>query len=110
MNNQRTKRMIFIALAAAINILGGTLAFSLRLPIYLDMIGTLFVAVVFGPLAAMATGAISALVNGMYDVYAIYFMPVALIAGWIAGTIYRSRPARWTTRTPLDVLYFTDPA
>ncbi len=100
---------MFGALAAAINILGGILAFGLRLPIYLDMIGTLFVAVALGPGAAVATAVISALVNGMYDIYAVYFMPVALIGGWIAGMIFKWRPAHWTKKTPLE-LYFIAPS
>lgn len=110
MNRQGTRKLVFVALVAAINILGGMLAFGFKLPIYLDMIGTLFVAVTLGPVYAMATAAISALINGMYDVYAIYFMPVALLGGLIAGRIYRRRPSHWTARTPLDALTFTAPS
>ena len=39
-----TTAVCFLALAAALNLVGGFIALSLRLPIYLDSIGTMLAA------------------------------------------------------------------
>lgn len=49
MKNSSIRIISFMAIAIAINYIGANIALFLRLPIYLDMIGTLLVAVVFGP-------------------------------------------------------------
>ena len=40
MNTNRTLKLTTLALCGVINILGGTIALLLRLPVYLDSIGT----------------------------------------------------------------------
>ena len=49
MKNSSIRIISFLAIAIAIIYIGANIALFLRLPIYLDMIGTLLVAVVFGP-------------------------------------------------------------
>ena len=49
----------------AINIIGAFIALGLRLPIYLDSVGTIFIACVLGPKYAVATGVLGSLVSGM---------------------------------------------
>jgi energy-coupling factor transport system substrate-specific component len=44
-----TRTITIVALALALNYVGGTIALFLRLPIYLDTIGTIFAAVLLGP-------------------------------------------------------------
>ena len=38
-----------IALAVVLNLIGGQIALMLKLPIYLDSMGTMFIAAVYGP-------------------------------------------------------------
>ena len=54
MNTNRTLKLTTLALCGVINILGGTIALLLRLPVYLDSIGTVLAAALFGPAAGGA--------------------------------------------------------
>ena len=82
MNANRTLKLTTLALCGVINILGGTIALLLRLPVYLDSIGTVLAAALFGPVAGLVPGLISGLISGMTsDVYAFYYIPVQLILG-----------------------------
>ena len=82
MNTNRTLKLTTLALCGVINILGGTIALLLRLPVYLDSIGTVLAAALFGPAAGLVPGLISGLISGMTsDVYAFYYIPVQLTAG-----------------------------
>ena len=73
MNTNRTLKLTTLALCGVINILGGTIALLLRLPVYLDSMGL-----------------ISGLISGMTsDVYAFYYIPVQLVIGLVAGLVFR---------------------
>lgn len=52
MNTNRTLKLTTLALCGVINILGGTIALLLRLPVYLDSIGTVLAAALFDLLQA----------------------------------------------------------
>lgn len=87
-----TIKITIIALAAVINVVGGQFALSLKLPIYLDMIGTIFVAKLLGPFYGLLPGLLSGLILGIsVDIYALYFLPVQIITGFIAGLIFRTK-------------------
>ncbi|MBO5292106.1 MAG: ECF transporter S component [Lachnospiraceae bacterium] len=82
--------LCFLALAAGINYIGGTLALLLRLPVYLDTIGTLLASILLGPFAGMVPGLLSGLISGFTsDIYALYYIPVQLITGFLAGIVSR---------------------
>ena len=88
MNTNRTLKLTTLALCGVINILGGTIALLLRLPVYLDSIGTVLAAALFGPAAGLVPGLISGLISGMTsDVYAFYYIPVQLVI--VAGLVFR---------------------
>ena len=91
MNANRTLKLTTLALCGVINILGGTVALLLRLPVYLDSIGTVLAAALFGPVAGLVPGLISGMTS---DVYAFYYIPVQLILGLVAGLVFRKlRPS-----------------
>lgn len=85
--NSTTKKITMVAMAIAINIAGAWIALMLKLPIYLDSVGTIMSGMVFGPKYGMLAGIVTALVNGTYDSYAIYFMPVQMVLGFLAGVL-----------------------
>jgi hypothetical protein len=79
--------------AMAINIVLGTaVASALKVPIYLDSIGTILVAALCGPLAGAATGMLTNLVwtylapPPFGSPYAAPFAVVAAVVGLLAGT------------------------
>ncbi len=58
-----TRTIVLIPIAIAINIvLGQTVGAALKIPIYLDSIGTILVGVLAGPIAGALTGALSNLI------------------------------------------------
>ena len=65
MTKSPARLISFISIAIAINLVGANLALFLRLPIYLDTIGTLLIAVILGPWYAASTAFLSALINWM---------------------------------------------
>lgn len=81
---------IMIPIGVAINYIGGIIASSLSLPIYLDSIGTVIVAAIMGPWVGAASGAlyniVSSLINGniMASMFAICNIGSGLIVGYMA--------------------------
>jgi hypothetical protein len=104
MGGQFSTRVItLMPVAIAINIvLGYTVQSVLKLPIYLDSIGTILVGVLAGPLAGALTGILSNLIwqyapgigGGTIGPFAITAGVIGLLAGiWGRLGVYRSRPA-----------------
>lgn len=101
-----TRVIVLMPVAIAINIvLGYTIQTVLHLPIYMDSIGTIFVGVLAGPLAGLATGVLTNLIwqyapvigGGTIGPFAITAGVIGLLAGlWGYLGVYRSRPASGT--------------
>ena len=73
-------QLCVIALAAVMNIVGGQIALVLKLPIYLDCIGTIMTGALLGPVAGLFPNLIGGLVMGFTtDIYSLFFMPVGMI-------------------------------
>ena len=99
-----TRVIVLIPIAIAINIiLGQTVAAALKIPIYLDSIGTILVAVLAGPIAGAVTGGLANLIwtyvlpAPFHSDYAAPFFIVAVEIGLLAGVFgrlgfFRSRP------------------
>ncbi|MGT2828292.1 ECF transporter S component [Streptococcus hillyeri] len=88
----KTHLLTFMAMAIALNIVGANIALFLKLPIYLDTIGTLLMAVAFGPWLGVGTATISALINWMTtDIFSLYFAPVAIIVALMAGFLIKNQ-------------------
>ena len=92
-----TYKICIIAFAICINLVGGQIALFLKLPIYLDSIGTVFIASTLGPVYGMLPNVISGLFMGMtVDVYSLYYAPVGIILGLVTGLVYRKyKPEKW---------------
>src|SRR5690349_9973399 len=99
-----TRTIVLIPIAIAINIiLGQTVATALKLPVYLDSIGTILVGVLAGPIAGALTGGLANLIwtyvlpAPFHSDYAAPFFIVAVEIGLLAGVFgrfgfFRSRP------------------
>lgn len=85
-----TQTLILIPMAVALNMALGQLVTTLHLPIFLDSIGTLLVAVLCGPLLAMITGGLTNLIWGLIASPTVaFFAPVAMVIGLTAGLLAR---------------------
>ena len=62
-------QVCFIALSAVINIIGGNLALVLRLPIYLDSIGTFLASALLGPVGGVLAGVVSGVISAIDCLY-----------------------------------------
>ena len=82
-----TLTLALIPFAIAINIAIGQIVVLLKLPIYLDSIGTVLVGMLAGPLAGLLTGALSNLIWGLSGLNPTYtpFFYVAAVIGLLAG-------------------------
>lgn len=81
-----TMTLVLIPVAIAINIVIGQIVGLLKLPVYLDSIGTVLVAVIAGPWAGALTGILSNIIWGVtVDPNALPWFPVAGAIGLVAG-------------------------
>ena len=91
-----TRTLVLMPVAMALNIVLGTaVASALKIPIYLDSIGTILVAALAGPLAGAATGFLTNVIwtyapAPFGSPFAAPFAVVAVVVGLLAGTF-----ARW---------------
>ena len=81
------RKLIYVALALALNWVGAFIALSLRLPIYLDTLGTVLAAILFGPLYGAGVALGSALINQLSDPMALFYAPVGILVGILTGLL-----------------------
>jgi hypothetical protein len=105
--------LALIPMAIAINIAVGQLVAVLKLPVYLDSIGTVLVGALIGPWVALITGALSNIIWTLLGINppAIWFAPVAAVIGVIAGFAGRAgvfqRPSpRWLSALIVGIFLF----
>lgn len=90
--------LAFMVICIAINMVAGQAASMLKLPIFLDSIGTVLCAILAGPWMAVATGLLTNLLWGLLTgPIATAFAPVAMMIGLSAGLLAR---AGWFNNLP----------
>ncbi len=80
-----TMTWVLIPVAIAINIAIGQIVVLLKLPVFLDSIGTVLVGIICGPWAGALTGALSNTIWGLFNPDSLPWWPVALFIGLVAG-------------------------
>ncbi len=86
----KTNRLVIMSICIGINVIGSLIALSLKLPIFLDTIGTFMVAFLFGPIAGIITGALTYITTSLtFDPIAIYFVPSQIVVGLLGGILYK---------------------
>src|SRR6516225_6507628 len=105
MSVSTTRTLVLMPVAIALNIaLGSTVQQVLKLPIYLDSVGTIITGVLAGPIAGLATGALTDLIwayvlppplaaptAGPFAITAAVIGLLAGLWGWLG--LFRSRRA-----------------
>ena len=83
-----TRVIVLIPIAIAINIAVGQIVVLLKLPVFLDSIGTVLVAILAGPLAGALTGTLANIIWGaLTNPESLFYAPVALLIGLSAGIL-----------------------
>src|SRR5512138_1537482 len=107
-----TRTLVLIPIAIVINIVIGELTVRLKLPIYLDSIGTVLVGAIAGPWAGALTGALANLIWGLFTPNIAPFFYVAAVIGLLAGLfgragVFEKESPRWLSVIIGVVFFFT---
>ncbi len=109
MKHLSVRHLTFLGICVALNYVGAALALFLRLPIYLDAFGTVLAAFLLGPVYGAGVGTVSALLNFLIsDPYALYYAPVQILLGLLAGVLYRNGWLRGK-KFPAGLVFLTVP-
>ena len=81
--------LVLIPVALVLNIVLGQFVGSTLVPFYLDAIGTVLIAVLAGPAAGAATGALSSIVWSFFNPTVLPFAAGAALIGCLAGLAAR---------------------
>lgn len=81
--------ILIIPIGVAVNVVGGRLASTLSLPMYLDTIGTIFTGIIAGPWVGAVTGLLTNIVTGIMNPVNFWFIHVNVIAGLVTGWLAR---------------------
>ena len=88
-----SQALVLIVISIAINMIGGQLASMVKLPIFLDSIGTLISAVLLGPVIGMLTGLLTNLLWGLLTRSPPHLRPSRWSSAW--------SPVGWRERVGL---------
>lgn len=107
-----TRTLVLMPIAIVINIVIGELTTRLKVPIYLDSIGTVLVGAIAGPWAGALTGALTNLIWGLFNPYAAAFFYVAAVIGVMAGLAgksgaFQNVSPRWLSTIIGAVFFFS---
>ncbi|CAM2980968.1 ECF transporter S component [Hathewaya histolytica] len=90
MKDKKIQSIVIIAFGVSMNFIGTLIAFTFKLPICLDSIGTIMNSFLLGPLSGIVTGIMGSFICGItFDIYSLYFAPVQVATGFFAGYLYR---------------------
>lgn len=84
-------RLTMAAFCITLNFVGAYVALCLKLPVYLDSVGTVLAGAVLGPWYGMMTAFGGGVLSGITsDIYALYFMPAGIVTGAMAGILFKA--------------------
>ena len=82
-----TITLAMIPMCLAINYVGAQIAIALKLPMYLDVIGSIMMGAICGPIPGVVLGALSSAINSLSEPTAIAYIPVTVACGLVAGLL-----------------------
>lgn len=81
--------LVLIPVGVSINVVGYQMSQILKLPIFIDQIGTILVSMITGPWVGMVTGLLGNVVNGMIYPTAFGYAIVSMLIGFVSGFFSR---------------------
>ena len=81
--------LVLIPVGVSINVVGYQMSQILKLPIFIDQIGTILVSMITGPWVGMVTGLLGNVVNGMIYPTAFGYAIVSMLIGFVSGFLSR---------------------
>ena len=98
--------IFMIPIGIAINFIGGQIALLLKLPVYLDSIGTILVGATCGMLPGALVGAISNILNSITSPPTLAFGVLSIMFGLLAGFLGRRGVFKSWWKTLLSAIPF----
>lgn len=93
-----TQILVFAGLAIALNVILGIITSAIKAPLYLDTIGTVFMAIYFGPwYGAAVGGATNFITSILMNPQGMPFMLVSIAIGLIVGFVFRKFKFNFTS-------------
>lgn len=83
--------LVLIPVGVSINVVGYQMSQILKLPVFIDQIGTILVSMITGPWVGMITGLLGNVVNGMIYPTAFGYAIVSMLVGFVSGFLSRWR-------------------
>lgn len=83
--------VLIIPICVAINFVGGQVATILKLPVYLDAIGTMLAAMLCGPVIGASAGALTTLIMSLTNPTNFPFIFVSVLTGTVMGLLVKFR-------------------
>lgn len=83
--------LILIPVGVSINVVGYQMSQILKLPIFVDQIGTILVSMITGPWVGMVAGLLGNAVNGMIYPTAFGYAIVSMLIGLVSGFLSKWR-------------------
>ncbi|MFC4555527.1 ECF transporter S component [Georgenia faecalis] len=99
--------ILLVPVAIAVNVVGGQLAKSLQLWVFLDSIGTFIVAMLAGPWIGLVTGALSVLILALADPTMAPWAILAGAMGFLVGMLARRGMFTSVPRAAVSALIVT---
>lgn len=77
--------LLLIPVGVSLSVVGYQLSSILKLPIFVDQIGTILVSMIAGPWVGLVTGLLGNVVNGMLNPISFGFSIVSMFLGLVSG-------------------------
>ena len=109
MKKMNTLEISLVAFGMALNFIGTFIAFSFKLPILLDSIGTILISILLGPILGMIAGFGGSILSGItFDIYSLYFAPVQIVIAFFTYYLFKKNlfngGKRWIGVLTLSIL------
>ena len=101
-----TTRLVLCGLAIALNIVLGIVTAALKFPFYLDVMGTIFIAIYFGPWYGAVVGALTNILTSLFSgsFTGMPFMLVSIVVALIVGFVFRKVKFNFVTALIVGIL------
>ncbi len=110
MQKYKTREIVIVGIAVAVNIVGAFVAVATKVPLLLDHMGTMLICLIFGWRMAVACAfASSCIVAMLFDPYALPFAPTGMLMVFMLG-IFLEHDFTEKLTTPFSMLIIVLPA
>ena len=100
--NSNMMALLLIPVAVAINVVGAQITNITKLPVYIDIIGTILAACIAGPMVGITTAALSTLVNAVFRPQALPFIVTGVAIAFLVAMLSKAGMFRSVWKTAIS--------